>query len=267
MTREGGSSGGGMGRGGSALRLALEGNIAVGKSTFLRLLGATFPQWHLVTEPVTQWRKVPGSGTAEAAVGSTNLLQMMYQEPARWSYTFQTFSCISRMKMMLEPPPEQLPGTPCPVRVFERSVYSDRYVFAKNLSEAGHLQPLEWAIYQDWHEFLLRHLGTHLALHGFLYLRATPQRCLERLRRRARSEEGGIQLGYLQQLHAQHEQWLVDRTTEVHFEEVKQAPVLVLEVEKDFEHDVAMQRVLMAQVEAFVRSLQAAASPSDPSPH
>ncbi|NXX49493.1 DGUOK protein, partial [Tricholaema leucomelas] len=123
-----------------------------------------------------------------------------------------------------------------------------RYVFAKNLSEVGHLQPLEWAIYQDWHEFLLRQLGTNIALHGFLYLRATPQTCLERLRRRARSEEGGVQLGYLQQLHTQHEQWLVDRTTEVHFEEVKQAPVLLLDVDKDFEHDVAMQSVLMAQV-------------------
>ncbi|NXS55218.1 DGUOK protein, partial [Brachypteracias leptosomus] len=123
-----------------------------------------------------------------------------------------------------------------------------RYVFAKNLFEVGHLQPLEWAIYRDWHEFLLRHLGPHTTLHGFLYLRATPQTCLERLRRRARSEEGGIQLGYLQQLHAQHEQWLVDKTTEVHFVDVKQAPVLVLDVDKDFEHDVAVQGVLMEQV-------------------
>ncbi|XP_064328707.1 deoxyguanosine kinase, mitochondrial isoform X2 [Phalacrocorax carbo] len=125
MTREGGS-GGGMGRSGAVLRLALEGNIAVGKSTFLKLLGATFPEWHLVTEPVAQWRKVPAGDTAEASVGSTNLLQMMYQEPARWSYTFQTFSCLSRLKAMLEPPPEQLPGIPHPVRVFERSIYSDR---------------------------------------------------------------------------------------------------------------------------------------------
>ncbi|NXY92121.1 DGUOK protein, partial [Alcedo cyanopectus] len=89
-----------------------------------------------------------------------------------------------------------------------------RYVFAKNLFEAGHLQPLEWAVYQDWHKFLLRHLGPSTTLHGFLYLRATPKTCLERLRRRARSEEGGIQLGYLEQLHAQHEHWLVDKTME-----------------------------------------------------
>ncbi|NXH23759.1 DGUOK protein, partial [Myiagra hebetior] len=123
-----------------------------------------------------------------------------------------------------------------------------RYVFAKNLFEAGHLQPLEWAIYQDWHDFLLRHLGPRAVLHGFLYLQARPQTCLERLRRRARSEEGGIQLGYLQQLHAQHQCWLVDRTTEIHFAEAQRAPVLVLDVDKDFEHDVAVQGILMAQV-------------------
>ncbi|NWW18208.1 DGUOK protein, partial [Falcunculus frontatus] len=126
---------------------------AVGKSTFLKLLGATFPRWHLVTEPLAQWRKVPAGGTAQvtaipatsrprrprtgtpssptllpqASVGSANLLQMMYQEPARWSYTFQTFSCISRLKAMLELPDQGPPETPHPVRVFERSVFSDRY--------------------------------------------------------------------------------------------------------------------------------------------
>ncbi|XP_074898236.1 deoxyguanosine kinase, mitochondrial isoform X3 [Buteo buteo] len=224
---------------------------------------------------------------------------MMYQEPARWSYTFQTFSCLSRLKAMLEPPPERFRGTPRPVRVFERSVYSDRYVFAKNLFEAGHLQPLEWAIYQDWHGFLLRQLGPRAALHGFLYLRAMPQvgagesprvqrgegcgrrltslgawrapgitnvTCLERLRRRARSEEGGIQLGYLQQLHGQHERWLVEKTTEVHFADVKHAPVLVLDVDKDFEHDAATQGVLMAQVEAFATALRPQTLPSCPNP-
>ncbi|XP_071273732.1 deoxyguanosine kinase, mitochondrial isoform X15 [Agelaius tricolor] len=324
MTREGGSGGGGMGRCGAALRLALEGNIAVGKSTFLRLLAAAFPRWHLVTEPVAQWRRVPGAaGTAQVSGGSANLLQLMYQEPARWSFTFQSFSCLSRLKAVLEPPEESggTPGTAPPVRVFERSLFSDRYpkkghrypkkgaqvpqkrghrypkkghkkktqkpqisaktplgtgaalcpslpryVFAKTLLEAGHLQPLEWAIYQDWHELLLRHLAPHAAPHGFLYLRASPQTCLERLRRRARSEEGGVQLGYLEQLHGQHELWLVARATEIHCEAARRAPVLVLDVEQDFEHDRARQGLLMAQVEAFVTSLGAHSVPSHPEP-
>lgn len=34
----------------------------------------------------------------------------------------------------------------------------------------------------------------------------------------------------------------------IHFAEAQRAPVLVLDVDKDFEHDVAVQGVLMAQV-------------------
>uniref|UniRef100_A0A8C6ZNQ9 Deoxyguanosine kinase n=1 Tax=Nothoprocta perdicaria TaxID=30464 RepID=A0A8C6ZNQ9_NOTPE len=138
---------------GAALRLAIEGNIAVGKSTFVRLLGRTFPEWHLVIEPVR--------ARAPSAQGFGNLLQLLYQEPSRWSYTFQTYSCMSRLKAQLEPLAERLLKSPEPVQVFERSVYSDRYVFAKSLFEAGHLDALEWAIYQDWHSFLLQELPGH----------------------------------------------------------------------------------------------------------
>ncbi|NXL84192.1 DGUOK protein, partial [Alectura lathami] len=122
------------------------------------------------------------------------------------------------------------------------------YVFAKNLFEAGYMDALEWAIYQEWHSFLLQQLGDHAALHGFLYLRATPQRCLERLRWRGRAEERGVQLHYLQQLHAQHERWLLERSTQVHFADMRRAPVLVLDVDGDFEQDTAVQDILMAQV-------------------
>ncbi|XP_035424637.1 deoxyguanosine kinase, mitochondrial isoform X1 [Cygnus atratus] len=249
-----------MGRCGAALRLALEGNIAVGKSTFLRLLGRAFPEWHLVAEPVAQWQKVAAG--AEEAPGFGNLLQRLYQEPSRWSFTFQTFSCLGRLKAQLERPV----GLASPVQVFERSVYSDRYVFAKNLFETGHLDMLEWAIYQEWHSFLLQELGDRATLHGFLYLRATPQRCLERLWRRARVEERGVQLLYLQQLHMQHERWLLERSTKVYFADMRHMPILVLDVDGDFEQDAAMQDILMAQVESFVKSLQTQTVPPHPDP-
>lgn len=51
---------------------------------------------------------------------------MLYREPSRWSYTFQTYSCLSRLKAQLEPLAAQTPKTQEPVLVFERSVYSDR---------------------------------------------------------------------------------------------------------------------------------------------
>ena len=43
---------------------------------------------------------------------------------------------------------------------------------------------------------------------GFIYLRATPNICMNRLKRRHRAEEGGVSLNYLEGLHQKHEDWL-----------------------------------------------------------
>ncbi|XP_028922322.2 deoxyguanosine kinase, mitochondrial isoform X1 [Ornithorhynchus anatinus] len=236
------------------LRLALEGNIAVGKSTFVKLLTETFPDWHVAAEPVETWQKVQAEGTREQRP-VVNLLDLMYREPTRWSFTFQTFSCLSRFKSQLAPFPEGLARTPGAVQIFERSVYSDRYVFAKTLFESGSLNALEWAVYQDWHSFFLRQLTPRARLHAFLYLRAAPQVCLERLRRRARPEEKDVGLDYLEKLHAQHEDWFVHKTTELHFADLKKAPVLLLDVDRDFADDPAEQKALVNKVKTFVQNL------------
>lgn len=43
---------------------------------------------------------------------------------------------------------------------------------------------------------------------GFIYLRATPDICMGRMKRRSRQEEVGVQMEYLQGLHQKHEDWL-----------------------------------------------------------
>ncbi|XP_019682983.2 deoxyguanosine kinase, mitochondrial isoform X4 [Felis catus] len=110
-------------------KLSIEGNIAVGKSTFVKLLTETYPEWHIATEPVATWQNVQAAGTQKAytAQNLANLLDMMYQEPARWSYTFQTCSFMSRLKVQLEPFPEKQLQSKKAVQIFERSVYSDRF--------------------------------------------------------------------------------------------------------------------------------------------
>ncbi|XP_044117342.1 deoxyguanosine kinase, mitochondrial isoform X1 [Neovison vison] len=238
-------------------RLSIEGNIAVGKSTFVKLLTKAYPEWHIAPEPVATWQSVQAAGTRKAFTAQSlgNLLDMMYQEPARWSYTFQTFSFMSRLKVQLEPFPEKLLQAKKAVQIFERSVYSDRYIFAKNLFENGSLSDIEWHIYQDWHSFLLQEFASQLRLHGFIYLQATPQVCLKRLHQRARKEEKGVELAYLEQLHGQHEAWLVHKTTELHFEALLNIPVLVLDVNEDFSEEVTKQEELMKKVNTFVKNL------------
>ncbi|XP_036786544.2 deoxyguanosine kinase, mitochondrial isoform X2 [Manis pentadactyla] len=238
-------------------RISIEGNIAVGKSTFVKLLTKTHPEWQIATEPVATWQNVQAAGTQKVCATQNlgNLLNMMYREPARWSYTFQTFSFMSRLKAQLESFPAKLLQAREAVQVFERSVYSDRYIFAKNLFENGSLSDIEWHIYQDWHSFLLQKFASQLKLHGFIYLQATPQVCLKRLHQRAREEEKGIELVYLEQLHSQHEAWLIHKTTKLHFEALLNIPVLVLDVNNDFSEEVTKQEELMNKVNTFVKNL------------
>ncbi|KAJ8286243.1 hypothetical protein GJAV_G00036210 [Gymnothorax javanicus] len=233
-------------------RVSIEGNIAVGKSTFARLLQAEDEDWEVVQEPLSKWQCVESSSSQAVS----NLLEMMYQDPHRWSYTFQSFSCMSRMRTQLQPPSAHLlrpRGTP--VQVFERSVYSDRYIFALTLFELGFISPTEWAVYQNCHSFLLEQFSRRLQLDGIIYLRASPEVCMDRLRKRGRDEERGVELAYLEKLHSQHENWLVHRTTELHFEQLKQVPVLVLNVSVEFERDSEVREGLITQVKAFFDGL------------
>ncbi|XP_051830102.1 deoxyguanosine kinase, mitochondrial [Antechinus flavipes] len=239
-------------------RLSVEGNIAVGKSTFVKLLLKTFPEWHIAAEPVTTWQNIQAVGTPTAGPPQSvgNLLDMMYQQPSRWSYTFQMFSFLSRLRSQLAPYPENLMQAQEPVQIFERSVYSDRYIFAKNLFENRFLNDVEWAVYQNWHSFLLQEFSKNIFQDGFIYLRASPQVCFKRLRQRARAEEKDLELGYLEQLHAQHEDWFIHKVTELHFEDLKKAPVLVLDVNEDFSEQAAKQEELMTKVSTFVKNLE-----------
>ncbi|XP_018608376.2 deoxyguanosine kinase, mitochondrial [Scleropages formosus] len=232
-------------------RVSIEGNIAVGKSTFAKLLHSVNKDWDVVPEPVGKWQNV---GTSEKT--ASNLLDMMYRDPQRWSYTFQTFSCMSRMHTQLQPPATHLLGSGgTPVQVFERSVYSDRYIFALTLFELGSINATEWAVYQSWHSFLLEQFGQRLELEGIIYLKAPPQICLERLKRRDRDEEKGVKLDYLEKLHDQHENWLVNKSTELHFEQLKQVPVLVLDTSGNFEEDEKVKNNLISQVREFFSML------------
>uniref|UniRef100_V9KW63 deoxyguanosine kinase n=1 Tax=Callorhinchus milii TaxID=7868 RepID=V9KW63_CALMI len=242
-------------------RVAIEGNIAVGKSTFAKMLEMSTAACEVVHEPIAKWQNIRASNHSEdsssSALKSTgNLLQMMYEDPHRWSYTFQSYSCMSRIEAQLKPVSARLLNTENSVQIFERSVYSDRYIFASNMYDLGYLNETEWTIYQDWHTYLINQFGNRIALEGIIYLQASPEKCLERIQQRARVEEKEIQVNYLQQLHDKHEDWLVKRTMEVHFDHLKNVPMLVLDMNEDFEEDKLKQNKLLEQVKNFMHSLR-----------
>src|SRR3990167_2260813 len=202
--------------------LILEGNIGAGKSTFLNIINK-FLDSEVVYEPHEKWQNVEGE----------NLLDKFYKDTPRWAYTFQTYAFVTRVleheKFSRKTEKEFM--------VLERSVYSDRYCFAKNCFEMGTMSALEWHLYKDWFAWLVEQYTPKP--HGFIYLKTDAEVCFNRLVKRNRLEESEIPLEYLKMLNNKHNDWLIEKRDVSDY--LKDVPVLTLECNKDFEFDTNEQ--------------------------
>ena len=213
--------------------LIVEGNIGAGKSTFLKILRDNLA-CQVVYEPLAMWQNVGGGH---------NLLENFYVDTPRWAYTFQSYAFITRTVKQKQ----HALKNPYSTQVLERSVFSDRHCFAKNLFETGIMSNLEWTLYLEWFSWFL---DDHVAKpDGFIYLRTTPQTCYNRLLKRNRKEEQVVPLQYLEQLHEKHEKWLMQKENIDSF--IKDTPVLALECDKEFEADKEHQLQLINQITSY----------------
>lgn len=169
--------------------ICVEGNIGVGKSTFIKRLKKHYgkDQVEFIAEPVPEWIDCNGE----------NMLEAFYRDPTRYAYTFQSFAFITRVMKLQTPQTKK-------IRIIERSPLSD-YCFAQNCYDQGFMNKLEWEIYNKWWQHFIS--GLEGKLDGFIYLHASPTTCHKRVLKRARGEECKISAKYLEQLHTQHEQW------------------------------------------------------------
>lgn len=181
----------------NVLVISLDGNIGAGKSTLLDAVAKALPEVEVVVEPVAEWE------TLKTDDGKS-LLQHFYEDKQRWSYTFQNCAILTRLTAIQK----SIRETKKRVIITERSLLTDRYVFAEMLKDSGDLNAMEWALYEKW----FNNFAVGLPIKGVVHVTTAVDTSADRIMMRARDGEGGIPKEYLAALDRQHYKWL-DNTT------------------------------------------------------
>uniref|UniRef100_A0A5K3FNJ7 DNK domain-containing protein n=2 Tax=Mesocestoides corti TaxID=53468 RepID=A0A5K3FNJ7_MESCO len=196
---------------GKEITVAVEGNIGCGKSTFLRFFESIYPDIEVMPEPIGQWRDAKGH----------NIFEMFYSDPRKYNSPFRAQVMVTLLNQLAQP-------RKSPIRLIERSIHSNRFCFIEAIKKSGLISDGDFQVLDECYEWS-RHLPV-MKLDLIVYLQSTPEICAERIRKRSRKGEESISMGYLQELHDLHEDWLLgEKSTRL------PAPVLVFDCSEPLE--------------------------------
>ena len=201
--------------------VSIEGNIGSGKSTLLENLRNHYNgNTHVIflREPVDDWEKI------KDAEGNT-MLKKFYSDQDKYSFAFQMMAYISRLKILRDTIKEikekqmdiihnslekaisgniSKPQLLQYIIITERSLYTDKYVFAKMLYDQGKIEDVCYQIYLNWFD----EFAKEFPINHSVYVNTEPEKCYERIHIRARDGEEVIPLNYLKDCHKYHEEFL-----------------------------------------------------------
>ena len=181
----------------SKIHIAVEGAVAVGKTTLLPKLHSFIASHNadidLVLEPVDKWVKWEGKNE------NWNLLDMMYKDPKKYAATFQMAAAISKI--------QSLQDATKPCQLVERTLLCQEKVFIPLLIENGFLAELEQSLLAHFFTMVKNQDG--VVADVIVYLRTSPEIAPTRIRKRNRQGEEDLSLEYLTKLHTYYDNWLL----------------------------------------------------------
>jgi deoxyadenosine/deoxycytidine kinase len=180
-------------------------------------------------EPVALWNAVCDEN-------GVNILTNLYKNIRANAFKFQMMAYISRLSLLRK----AVKDPKIKLIITERSVETDRNVFAKMLYDVGDISHDEFQIYTLWFDEFL----TDVPLGGIVYIHASPDVCLERIHKRARSGET-IQADYIQRCHQYHEDWIRGRN----------CPLLELPANEDMNKTTTVMLERMERITEFIWGL------------
>ncbi len=157
--------------------VAMAGNIGAGKTTAAKLISQEFG-FELFDEPVIDNR----------------FLKDYYADMRRWSFTLQLEFLMRRAEH------HELIRTVPKSCVQDRSLYEDPEIFAKYLHGLGNMDDRELDLYFEY----FHRLNRDLPRPDLIFMLEVPDVSilLQRIRKRGRKEEGGIDVAFLAGLNA-----------------------------------------------------------------
>ena len=180
--------------------LSIDGNIGSGKSTLVNKLRHRLRDNKdvvFVDEPVNEWESI------KDAAGS-NMIEKFYGNVKKYAFAFQMMAYISRLAKLKEVYRKAVDDETSLI-ITERSVETDRMVFAQMLHDDGNIEDVEFEIYNRWFEHFIKDLKVDC----YVYINADPAICDKRIRHRSRAGEV-VPIDYLTRCQTYHEKWLYD---------------------------------------------------------
>jgi deoxyadenosine/deoxycytidine kinase len=162
--------------------ILLAGNIGAGKTSLTERIGERL-----------------GWTTAYESVADNPYLPDFYANMREWAFHLQIYFLGHRAEQHI-----QLANLP-ESAILDRSIYEDAHIFARALHHMENLSDLDYHAYLRLYDLIVTNLPRPDLL---IHLQAPVSVLMERIRRRARNIETGIDAGYLKLLDRFYQEWI-----------------------------------------------------------
>ena len=170
--------------------VSIEGNIGSGKSTLLANLRNNYKDDANIVflkEPVDEWEKIKDEN-------GITILEKFYSDQIKYSFSFQMMAYVSRLKVLRDELKNiKFSEDKKTIIITERSLYTDKMVFAKMLYDSGKIEYINYQIYLSWFDTF----SEEFPVHKIVYVKTCPEKCYSRVHKRSRDGEENIPLDYL----------------------------------------------------------------------
>ena len=177
--------------------VSIEGNIGSGKSTLFDSLQNKYndnKKIIFLKEPVDEWEKIKDEKDIP-------ILKKFYDNQEKYAFPFQVIAFISRLKILRQTLKNIDNDS---IIITERSLYTDKMVFAKMLYDFGKIEYINYQIYLSWFDEFVN----DYPIDKVIYIKTNPEICHYRITKRSREGEDNIPLEYLDDCNLYHNNML-----------------------------------------------------------